>query len=366
VNVLTVNAGSTSLKLETYALSEPLPPIGAPPAPIAAAAAERDGWDALLDTALGAEIDIVAHRFVRVPQGMTPVIPLDAKALASIARVASDAPLHAGPALRVVAELERRRPGLRQFAVADSAFHRTLPAAAATYAIPREFTRFGLRRIGYHGLSHEYAAHRGAGLAGIDVRDARIVSLHLGGGSSLCAIRNGASIDTTMGYTPLEGVPMATRSGSLDPGIIVRLLRRGMTLDELEETLEHRSGLFGISGGRSGDLRDLLAAAAADPSAQLALDVLEWRVRTALGATIAALEGVDLIAFTGGIGEHTPSVRAAALRGAAPCGAELDEAANEALHGEGRISTPASRVACFVVAARENWQLARSAFAAVS
>lgn len=363
VQVLTVNAGSTSLKIETYALTEPLPAIGAPPEPLASAAAGRDGWDELLERALVAEIDLVAHRFVRVPLGMPPVIPLDEKALSSIARVASDAPLHAAPALRVVAELQRRRPGLRQFAIADSAFHRTLSAPAFTYALPRELTRFGLRRIGYHGLSHEYAAHRGAALAGIDVRRARVVSLHLGGGSSLCAIRNGESIDTTMGYTPLEGVPMATRSGSLDPGVMLRLMRMGMTLDELEDTLERRSGLFGISGGRSGDVRDLLAAVD-DPSAQLALDVLGWRTRTALGAMIAALEGVDLITFTGGIGEHTPSIRAAALRGAAPCGAGLDEATNDALRAEGRISTPSSAVACYVISARENWQLARSAVAA--
>jgi acetate kinase len=365
VRVLTVNAGSTSLKLETYALAEPLPPLGVPPEPLASASAGRDGWDALLEAALGAEIDIVAHRFVRVPQGMTPVIPLDEKALASISRVASDAPLHAAPALRAVAELQRLRPGVRQYAVADSAFHRTLTPAAFTYAIPRELSRFGLRRIGYHGLSHEYAAHRGAELAALDVRHARIVTVHLGGGSSLCAVRNGESIDTTMGYTPLEGLPMATRSGSVDPGVILRLLRMGMTLDELEDTLERRSGLLGISGGRSGDIRDLIAADD-DPSAKLALDVLAWRGRTALGSMIAALEGVDLITFTGGIGEHVPSIRAAVLRGAAACGGALDEAANDALQGEGRISAPAARVACYVVAARENWQLARSAVSAAT
>ncbi len=363
MQILTVNAGSTSLKLETYSLAEPLPPIGAPPAPLASASAGREGWDELLDKALSAEIGLVAHRFVRVPLGMPPVFALDEKALASIARVASDDPLHAAPALRVVAGFQKRRPGLRQFAVTDSAFHRTLSPAASTYAIPRELTRFGLRRIGYHGLSHEYAAHRAATLAGIDVLAARIVTLHLGGGSSLCAIRNGASIDTTMGYTPLDGVPMATRSGSVDPGLILRLLRMGMTLAELEDTLERRSGLLGISGGLSGDVRDLLAAGE-DPSARLALDVLGWRGRTALGAMIGALEGVDLIAFTGGIGEHVPSIRAAVLAGAAAWGGALDTAANEALKGEGCISTPAVRVASYVIEARENWQLARMTFIA--
>ncbi len=362
MHVLTVNAGSTSLKLETYALADPLPPIDSPPAPLASAAAGSDGWNAILGPALAGEIALVAHRFVRVPLGLPPVIPLDEKALASIAQVASDAPLHAGPALRAAAEVRRRRPELPQFAVSDSAFHRTLPPAATTYAIPRELTQRGLRRIGYHGLSHEYAAHRAAALAGIDVRAARIVTLHLGGGSSLCAVRNGESIDTTMGYTPLEGIPMATRSGSVDPGLILRLLRMGMTPEELEEMLERRSGLFGISG-RSGDVRDLLAAPG-DRAARLALDVLAWRVRSALGAMIATLGGVDAIAFTGGIGEHVPSIRAAALEGAAAWGTVLDAAANEALAGEGRISSADSRAGAYVVAARENWQLARSVAAA--
>lgn len=342
MRVLTVNAGSTSLKVESYDLPSRLPPIAEPPA----ARNDREG------------IDVVAHRFVRLPEGAPPLLPLDEAALAAIGLVAGEAPLHDAPALRAVAQLRDEHPGIPQYAVSDSAFHRTLSDAAATYALPREIGARGLRRRGFHGLSHEYAAHRGAALAGLDVTRARIVTLHLGGGSSLCAIDGGRSVDTTMGYTPLEGIPMATRSGSVDPGLLIRLLRDGTSVDELETMLERRSGLLGLSG-RSGDVRDLLAAGD-DPAARLALDVLAWRTRAALGAMIGVLGGVDLVVFTGGIGEHAAPVRAAVLAGAGGWGGALDPERNRALRGEGAISPAGARVGCCVVAARENWMLARA------
>jgi acetate kinase len=238
-----------------------------------------------------------------------------------------------------------------------------LPAAAFTYALPRALTHAGLRRLGYHGLSHEYAAHRACALAGIDVLHARVVSAHLGGGSSLCAIRDGVSVDTTMGYTPLEGLPMATRSGSVDPGLLLHLLRSGTTPDQLEELLERRSGLLGISG-RTGDVRELLGARD-DPDARLALDVLTWRLRAAVGSMIGVLGGVDVIAFAGGVGEHAAEIRAAGVLGAAAAGAVLDADRNAALEEEGRISTDGSAIAVCVVVAREGWQLARAAIRAL-
>ncbi|MBV8367875.1 MAG: acetate/propionate family kinase [Candidatus Eremiobacteraeota bacterium] len=316
--------------------------------------------DAALEAMLREDVDVIAHRFVRLPDGSPPVLELVGDAAAQLAGAAGEAPLHDPRALRAVAVLRRLRPRLRQLAVADGAFHRTMPEAATTYALPRELTRAGLRRLGYHGLSHEYAAHRACALAGIDLSHARVVTAHLGGGSSLCAIRGGASVDTTMGYTPLEGLPMATRSGSVDPGLILHLLRGGMTAGELEEMLERRSGLLGISA-RSGDVRELLAAGE-DRDARLALDVLGWRLRAGIGAMTGVLGGVDLIAFTGGIGERAASVRTAGAQGAAAAGALIDEAHNAALAGEGRISESRSRVAVYVVEAREGWQLARAAF----
>jgi acetate kinase len=273
--------------------------------------------------------------------------------------VAGTAPLHDALALRLREAIAVAAPHSLQLAVADGAFHRTLQPAAFTYAIPRAWTRFGLRRRGYHGLSHEYAAHRGARLIGRDVRDLRVATLHLGGGSSLCAVQDGLSIDTTMGFTPLDGVPMATRSGAVDPGILLAVLRGGTTPASLERILERESGLLGISG-RSGDVRVLQAAAPTDADARLALDVLAWRVRTALGAIVAALGRVDLVVFTGGIGEHVAAVREAAIAGLEGHGVRLDSASNRDEAGEGRLDAPGSTAAVAIVTARENWQLARA------
>jgi acetate kinase len=362
MRILTVNAGSTSVKLERYDLDSPLPELAAPPPADWATQTTPDAAEAALTGALDAGVDAVAHRFVRLPDDAPAVLRLDAEAVQAIERIGGEAPLHDAVALRAVALVRHLRPATPQLAVADTAFHRTMPEAATTYAIPRELTRRGLRRIGYHGLSHEYAAHRACALAGVDVARARVVTAHLGGGSSLCAIDRGASVDTTMGYTPLEGLPMATRSGSVDPGLLLHLLREGSTPDALADMLERRSGLLGISG-RSGDVRALLAASD-DPDARLALDVLGWRLRAAVGAMIGVLGGIDLLVFTGGIGEHAAEIRAAGVLGAAASGAELDARRNAATGSDGRISADRSRIGVFVVSAREGWQLARQAYRA--
>ncbi len=359
MRILTVNAGSTSLKLERYDLDQPLPPIAQPPDPVAGASIEVAQLEDAIAAQLEHELDAVAHRIVRLPDA-APTVPLDQPMVAEIRRVGGDAPLHDKATLQAADVVRRLRPHLRQFGITDGAFHHTLSAAAATYAIPRELTRKGFRRLGYHGLSHEYAAHRGAALARLDVHQARIVTAHLGGGSSLCAIENGASVDTTMGYTPLEGLPMTTRSGSVDPGLLLHLLKGGMPLDELDDMLERRSGLLGVSG-RSGDVRELLAARASDPDAALALDVLGWRLRAGIGAMSGVLGGVDLLVFTGGVGEHAAPIRADGTRGVEASGAKLDAARNAALEGEGRIAADDSMVAVYVVRAREGWQLARAA-----
>jgi acetate kinase len=365
LRILTVNAGSTSLKLERYELDAPLPPIAEPPDAIGAVSTDAARMEKAIEDQLEAELDAVSHRVVRLPDGAPPAVKLDVAMDAAIRKAGGDAPLHDEATLHAAEIVRRLRPSLRQFGIADGAFHHTLSAAAATYAIPRELTRRGFRRLGYHGLSHEYAAHRGAALAGLRITQARIVSAHVGGGSSLCAIENGASIDTTMGYTPLEGLPMTTRSGSVDPGLLLHLLKGGMPLGDLDDILERHSGLLGISG-RSGDVRELLAARAGDPDAALALDVLGWRLRAAIGAMVGVLGGVDLLVFTGGIGEHAAPIRAEGIRGVEASGVKLDAARNTALEGEGPIGADDSQVAVFVVRAREGWQLARAAAAALA
>lgn len=364
LRILTVNAGSTSVKLERYDLDTPLPDIAHPPDPDWESRQAVDEADEGVADALRFDVDLVAHRFVRLPDGAPVVLRLDADAAQAIVQVGGEAPLHDSVALRSVALVRRLRPSMPQFAVADSGFHRTMSDAATTYAIPRELTRRGLRRLGYHGLSHEYSAHRACALADVDITQARVVTAHLGGGSSLCAVQGGASIDTTMGYTPLEGLPMATRSGSVDPGLLLHLLRGGIPLAELEDILERRSGLLGISG-RTGDVRELLAMRD-DPDARLALNVLGWRLRAAIGAMVGVLGGIDLLVFTGGIGEHAVEVRAAGALGAAASGAEITQERNAAASGDSRISSDGSRVGVFVVSAREGWQLARQVYREVA
>jgi acetate kinase len=360
MRILTINAGSTGVKLERYDLDAPLAELASPPAPDWKAQTTAGDADAAIAEALGTGVDAVAHRFVRLPDDAPAVLRLDADAVHAIERVGKDAPLHDAVALRAAAVVRRLQPSTPQVAVADSAFHRTMPEAATTYALPRELTRRGLRRIGYHGLSHEYAAHRACALGGADVARSRVVTAHLGGGSSLCAVHGGASIDTTMGYTPLDGLPMATRSGSVDPGLLLHLLHEGMTPDELGEMLERRSGLLGISG-LSGDVR-ALAAASDDSDARLALDVFGWRLRAAVGAMIGVLGAIDMLVFTGGIGEHAAEIRAAGVLGAAAAGAGLDAARNITTSGDGRISKDVSHTGIFVVSAREGWQLARRSY----
>ena len=356
MHILTINTGSTSLKLERYDLGQERLQIAAPQEPAFRQDAHIDDAEHAIIEGIGDDTTVVAHRLVHLPQSMPAVRRLDDDAIEQIEQVGADAPLHNATALQMVHLIKHLQPAVVQYAVSDSAFHATLSEPARTYAIPRALTRKGFQRIGYHGISHAYAAHRGCALAEIDIADARVVTAHLGGGSSLCAVRNGASIDTTMGFTPLEGVPMATRSGSVDPGLLLHLLRNGTSIDELSETLEQRSGLLGISD-ISGDVRELLASAPAQPSAQLALDVFAWRVRAAIGALIATIGGIDLLVFTGGIGEHAATLRAAILDGGLGLAISLDDDTNTAGH-EGRISAPTSRSPVCIVQAREGWHMA--------
>jgi acetate kinase len=358
VRILTVNAGSTSLKLERYDLDAPLPPIAEPPEAAYVAECSTEATGDALTAALHDSVDVVAHRFVQLPAGTPAVSLLDAETLGRIRSVGADDRIHDAPALRIVEAVAALRPNVQQFAVSDSTFHRTMPPAATTYGLPAEITGSTLHRIGYHGLSHEYAAYRACALAGLDAGSAHVITAHLGGGSSLCAVRHGKSLDTTMGYTSLEGLPMATRSGSVDPGLLLHLLRGGMTPAVLEEMLERRSGLAGISG-LSGDMRELLSATG-NQAAELAIDVLTWRLRASFGAMLAVLGSVDAIVFTGGIGEHAPAIRAAALAGGLGTQIAVDPARNATVR-EGLISATSS-VPVLVITAREGWQLARAAF----
>lgn len=277
--VLVVNAGSTSLKLSLVD------------------AAGRSEAIAALEPPPG-RVEAVAHRVVHGgPRFREPVL-IDAEVERQLVEVTELAPLHNRPALDAIGEARRALPGVPHVAVFDTAFHATIPAAASTYALPDAFRRAGVRRYGFHGLSVEWAAEQ--------VPVPRLVVCHLGGGCSVTAVLDGRSVDTTMGLTPLEGVPMATRAGSVDPGALLHLLRTGTSLDELDDALEHRSGLLGLSG-LSADVRELERSEA--PEARLALEVYCYRIATAVGAMATALDGIDALVFTGGVGEHSARVR---------------------------------------------------------
>jgi acetate kinase len=259
------------------------------------------------------------------------------------------APLHNAPAVDAIGAARRVLPGVPHIAVFDTAFHATIPAVAATYALPERWRR-DIRRYGFHGLSVQWASEQ--------VRVPRLVVCHLGGGCSVTAVRDGRSVDTTMGFTPLEGVPMATRAGSVDPGALVYLLRHGVSLEELDDALEYRSGLLALSG-TSGDVRELEGSS--DEGAALALDVFAYRVAGAVAAMAVPLGGLDALVFTAGIGEHSSGVRRDVCGHLRFLGVELDEARNGSAEPDADVHAENSKVRVVVLNAREELVAARSA-----
>jgi len=360
-SVLVVNAGSASLKLSV------LDDTGT-----VTAALELDPWDGspdhpevssfLADHGNGV---VIGHRVVHGGSWYRSAVVIDQSVLAAIRELTNLAPLHQPRALAGIEAVRRVLPHAPAVACFDTAFHADLPAAAARYALPADWvSRFGLRRYGFHGLSHAYASRRAAALLGQDLAGLRIVTCHLGGGASLAAVQAGRSIDTTMGFTPLEGLVMATRSGSVDPGLLMWLLQYGgLSADEVSAGLEQASGLAGLAAlpDGSGDIRAVRAAAQdGSPAARLAIDVYVHRLRREIAAMAAAMNGLDVLVFTGGIGEHAPWVRAAAAEGLGFLGVRLDTGRNAAT-GDAEISNPAAAVRALVVTAREDVEIARQA-----
>jgi acetate kinase len=247
------------------------------------------------------QIDAVGHRIVHGGDNFNGAVVIDARVKTELLQLRRLAPLHNGAALNVIEALELLLPGVWQAAAFDTSFHRNLPVEASTYALPLEWRERGLHRFGFHGLSHGAIARR--------FPKHKLISAHLGAGCSLAVIKNGRCIDTTMGYTPLDGLVMASRSGSVDPGILLELLAQGVTAAELEEGLQKRSGLLGLSG-RSGDMQELRQLAmAGNADANLAIAVFQQQLLKAIGAGFALLGGLDVLALTGGIGEHAQVLR---------------------------------------------------------
>ena len=305
-------------------------------------------------------IDIVGHRVVhggRECQQSTLVTP---KVKAAIARLAELAPAHNPASLSGIEAIEQILGAVPQVAVFDTAFHAQMPEMATIYPGPYEWLKQEIRRYGFHGISHQYCAARAAELLDRDLRDLRLVTCHLGNGCSLAAIRDGRSVDTTMGFTPMEGLMMGSRSGSIDPGLLLHLLRQpNYSVDQLDRILNQESGLEGISG-LSNDLREILTAMAKGNSrAQLAFDIYVHSLRSHIGAMLASLGGLDALAFTAGVGEHAAPVRAGACEAFAFLGLKLDLEKNAQSRLDWDIAASDSTVRVLVIHAQENWEIAR-------
>jgi len=364
MRVLVVNAGSSSLKL--VLLDDDDQRIAERELATPRAAIDPDELRAALDAGLG-EADVVGHRIVHGGERFNAAVPIDADVEAALRALVDLAPLHQSKSLAALDAVSAALPGVPAVACFDTAFHATLPAAAATYALPAAWReRFGIRRYGFHGLSHAWVARRAPVLLGRDAGGLRLVSAHLGAGASLCAIAGGRSIDTTMGFTPLEGLVMATRSGSVDPGLLLWLLEHGpLSEHELADALEHESGLAGLAG--TPDMREVLAHAdAGDAAARLAREVYLHRLRAAIAAMTASLGGIDALVFTGGVGERSAVVRELAVQGLDFLGLAIDPQRNGSASGDADVSRAGSPATTLVILAREDLEIARQVRAIMS
>ena len=342
-SILVVNAGSTSLKLRVVDEKE-------------------DAHEAAsLEEVAAGELDAVAHRVVHGgPRFRAPVL-VDAEIREEIHRLELLAPLHNAPALRGLDDAHRAFPSLPHVAVFDTGFHVTIPDEAAVYAVPARWRdEWGIRRYGFHGLSVEWSAERAAEL--LPRPAPRLVVCHLGGGCSVSAVRDGRSVDTTMGFSPLEGVPMNTRSGSVDPGALLYLLRSGLLgVDDLDHALNLESGLAGLGGGGAGARELQSAADAGDPAAQLAFAVFELRVAGAVASMAASAGGLDALVFTAGIGEGSARVRERVCGRLGFLGVELDARANASAVPDCDVAADGAPVRVLVIHAREELVAARAA-----
>ena len=296
------------------------------------------------------------HRVVHGGTKFTQPVRVDDSVLTDLESLVPLAPLHQPHNLAAIRAIASHAPTLPQVACFDTSFHRTQPAVAQQFAIPRKLTESGIQRYGFHGLSYEYIASR---LPQVDPQAAagRTIVAHLGSGVSLCALRGGVSVATTMGFTPLDGLPMGTRCGDIDPGVLLHLMDQyGMDARAIERLLTNESGLLGVSGFSS-DMRTLLEREATDPHAAEAIELFVYRITREVGSLAAALGGLDALVFTGGIGEHAPSIRARVCRAASWLGLDFDDAGNE--QGGPRISRANSRVSAWVIPTNEELMIAR-------
>lgn len=305
-------------------------------------------------------IDIVGHRVVHGGQDYQQSTLISPEVKKAIARLSLFAPIHNPINLEGIEVIENLLENVPQIAVFDTAFHSQLSPAAFVYPGPYEWLENGIRRYGFHGISHQYCARRAAEILGRDLASLRLINCHLGNGCSLAAIRGGVSVDTTMGFTPLEGLMMGSRSGSIDPGIIIHLLKQSdLTSEKLDNILNRNSGLKGISGV-SGDMRQIVEAIIqGNERAQLALDIYIHRLRAGIGAMLASLGGLDALIFTAGVGENSAVVRSAVCEAFGFMGLKLDGEKNQQVQGDADIAAVDSAARVLVIHTQEDWEIAR-------
>lgn len=363
MQVLVVNAGSSSLKLSLMDGDSA----------VASTTVER--WQgeadlaplrAFVDDVGESSVGAVGHRVVHGGPTLSVASVIDSDVMAAIEDATDLAPLHQPRSIAAIRATRSVIADAPEVACFDTAFHSSMPDAAATYPIPHDWRiRWPIRKYGFHGLSHAYAAHRGAEISNLDETTCRTISCHLGAGASLAAVEGGRSVDTTMGFTPLDGLMMSTRSGSVDPGLVLWLIDQGMDPSDVTHGLEKRSGIAAFVS--SGDMRDLLAARGeGDDAARLGFEIFIQRLRSEIGAMAAAMNGVDLMVFTGGIGERSADVRRGACSGLGYLGVAIEADANDAATADADIGASGAAAAAVVVTAREDIEIARQTRQALS
>lgn len=392
MKILVVNAGSSTYKLALYELQneEPIEPIwkgvldwGRKNQPISLSVKthagvhfEQDlespdiekGLKTLLETLWQgktqviesrAAIERIGHRVVHGGDRFEQPVRIDLQVKDCIRDLIPLAPLHNPVNLQGIECMQKIFPSLLQIAVFDTAYHATMPEIVKTYPVPWDWKEKGIQRYGFHGISHQYCAERTAQFLNQAPQDLKMINCHLGNGCSLCAIKDGKSYETTMGFTPLEGVMMGTRCGSIDPGILLYLLRENqISVKELDQTLNFSSGLKGIAG--SSDMRDLLDQQ--DERAQLAVQMFVHHLKTAIGALAVSLDGFNVLSFTAGIGENAPSIREEVCLGLACLNVAIDVEENRKCRPDCNIASSSSRVQVLVLETREEWMIARACY----
>lgn len=355
-----INTGSSSVKSALFELAA-APPVEAQSPQWEDQIERPTVSEAVAAIPQHSDVSVVGHRVVHGGEVYMDSVVIDADVKAKIKELQVFAPLHNKLNLEGIEAAEQRFPNAKQVAVFDTSFHRTIPDFASVYPLPYEyFEKERIKRYGFHGINHQYCALRAAAMLGREPSEVNLIVCHLGNGCSITAVANGKSIDNSMGFTPLEGLMMGTRTGSIDPGIILRMMREDkLQVDDVDTIMNKKSGLLGVSGV-SNDLREVIGAARyGNARAKLAIEMFIYRLQSWIGSMAVHLPSIDGLVFTAGIGEHSAMVRARGAEALKLQGCTIDAKKNEQANGDGIVSSEDSKIPVLIIEAREDWQIAR-------